>query len=83
VLHDLRRSARSHFSALPAEETVRELILDHQRKGMARVYDRFSFSQEKAQLMTLWSKRLLTIVDPPPANVVDHRAARTETPATA
>lgn len=83
VLHDLRRSARSHFSALPAEETVRELILDHQRKGMARVYDRFSFSQEKAQLMNLWSKRLLAIVEPPPANLVDLRAVRTETPARA
>ena len=50
---------------------------------MARVYDRFSFSQEKAQLMNLWSKRLLAIVEPPPANLVDLRAVRTETPARA
>ena len=63
---------------------MRELILDHQRKGTALGSTTGShLAEEKAQLMNLWSKRLLALVEPPPTNVVDLRVARTDTPARA
>jgi integrase len=63
-LHDLRRSARSGFSALAGFEDVhREAVLDHRRNGIARVYDLHKYYDEKLALLTAWEQRLLGIVE--------------------
>jgi hypothetical protein len=49
VLHDLRRSVRSQFSALAGhEDHVREAVLDHRASGMKRVYDLHLYRNEKS-----------------------------------
>jgi integrase len=68
VMHDLRRTARSGFSALSGFEDVhREAVLDHRRSGIARVYDLHKYRDEKLALLTAWEERLLSILAPPMA----------------
>jgi integrase len=70
VLHDVRRTCRTRFSALPVEETVRELLMAHARPGLHKVYDLHAYEQEKAHALTLWHAKLKAIVEPKPDNVV-------------
>ena len=68
-LHDLRRTARSGFSALSGfEDHVREAVLDHRRNGIARTYDLHKYRDEKRALLTAWEERLLAIVEPAAGN---------------
>jgi integrase len=75
VIHDLRRTARTHFSALPAQDMVRELIIAHARPGLHKVYDQHSYEAEKRECLDLWSKRLKGIVEPPEQNNIVQLAA--------
>jgi integrase len=71
VIHDLRRTARSHWSALPVEERVRELAMAHAQPGLHKVYDRASYRDQKLRLFTLWEAKLAGIIQPmPPAEVI-------------
>lgn len=71
VLHDLRRTARTHFSALPVQDNVRELVIAHARPGLHKVYDLHGYEAEKRECLTLWEQRLRGILAPkPPAEVV-------------
>jgi integrase len=67
VLHDLRRTARTHFSALPFETEVREAVLDHHRAGIERVYNLHEYAVEKRALLTAWEERLAGILEKEPA----------------
>jgi integrase len=69
-IHDLRRSMRTHLSALPVQDMVRELIIAHARPGLHRVYDQHNYRSEKRECLELWAARLKGIVEPPPPNVV-------------
>jgi integrase len=65
VLHDIRRSVRSQFSALAGhEDHVREAVLDHRVSGIKRVYDLHLYRDEKRALLTAWEARLRGIVEP-------------------
>ena len=63
-LHDLRRTMRSHLSALPVQDIVRELAIAHRRPGLHQVYDLHQYRAEKHLCFDLWAKRLLLIVEP-------------------
>jgi integrase len=79
VLHDLRRSMRTHLSALPVQDMVRELVIAHARPGLHKVYDLHSYEREKLECLTLWEHRLRGILSPKPAAAVaDIAAARAE-----
>jgi hypothetical protein len=58
VNHDIRRTVRTNLSRLPIEEHVRELMLAHTRKGIAGVYDRHSYLDEKRAGFELWCAQL-------------------------
>ena len=75
-LHDLRRTMRTELSGLPVQDLVRELVIAHARPGLHKVYDRHTYEAEKRECLNLWERRLLAIVEPPPANVTDLAAAR-------
>lgn len=71
TLHDLRRTARTHFSALPVQDNVRELVIAHARPGLHAVYDQHSYQDEKRECLRLWELRLSGILSPlPPAEVI-------------
>ncbi len=77
VLHDLRRTVRTHFSALPVQDLVREAVIAHARPGLHKVYDLHSYEAEKRQCLELWEQRLRGIVVPKaPAQVTDIEAER-------
>jgi integrase len=60
--HDLRRTMRTHLSALPVPDMVRELVIAHARPGLHAVYDRHSYQEEKRECLSLWEARLSGIV---------------------
>jgi integrase len=76
VNHDIRRTVRTHLSALRIGEEVREAVLAHVRPGIKGVYDKHQYLDEKREALTLWNARLRAIVEPPPANVVELLAAQ-------
>jgi integrase len=76
VNHDIRRTVRTHLSALRIGEEVREAVLAHVRPGIKGVYDRHQYLDEKREALTLWNARLRSIVEPPPANVVALRGGQ-------
>jgi integrase len=77
VIHDLRRTVRTHFSALPVEDLVRELVIAHAKPGLHRVYDQHAYQEEKRHCLELWERRLLSILNPSPvANLAEARERR-------
>jgi integrase len=64
TFHDLRRTMRSHLSALPIEEHVREMMIGHRPVGIKKVYDRHLYEAEKRAGFELWEDRLLSILVP-------------------
>src|SRR5262249_43447887 len=72
VIHDIRRTMRTHLSALPIPDMVRELVIAHAQPGLHKVYDQHSYLKEKRRALDLWAARLSSIVTPQP-NVVPLR----------
>ena len=58
VLHDIRRTMRTHLSALPVPDLVRELVIGHTKPGLHKVYDQHAYLDEKRHALELWAKRL-------------------------
>ena len=75
-VHDLRRTVRSHLSALQIPDHVAEMVLGHGRKGLQRVYDQHRYEDELREALTRWAGRLRSIVTPPPANVTPLKRRR-------
>jgi hypothetical protein len=65
---------RTHLSALPVQDIVRELVIAHTKPGLHKVYDQHAYLDEKRRALELWAARLRAIVEPPPENVVHLRA---------
>jgi integrase len=75
--HDLRRTMRTHLSALPVQDIVRELILAHARQGLHKVYDLHTYEPEKRECLRLWESRLKGLLNPkPPAEITDIETER-------
>jgi integrase len=68
VIHDIRRSMRTGLSALPVPDLVRELVIGHTKPGLHKVYDQFSYLDEKRAALSAWEARLRSIVAPPPTS---------------
>ena len=76
VVHDVRRSVRTNLSAIPGiSDLVRELVIGHTKPGLHKVYDQFSYIDEKRAALAAWESRLRAIVNPPPPNVVQFPAS--------
>ena len=80
TLHDLRRTAASGMAGIGIPPHVVEAVLNHKSgtiKGVAAVYNRYSYATEKRQALDAWARRLDTIVKGAPAsNVVELATAR-------
>ena len=61
IIHDIRRTCRTRFSALPVEETVRELLMAHARPGLHKVYDLHAYQEEKRHALELWHRKLRSV----------------------
>lgn len=80
TLHDLRRTAATGMAGLGFPPHVVEAVLNHRsgtRRGVAGVYNRFTYADEKAAALEAWGRRVLALVDGKPDNVVRIAEART------
>jgi len=66
TVHDVRRTFRTHLSALPVPggDLVRELMLAHARPGLHRVYDQHLYLEERRRGYELWAEKLKSIIGP-------------------
>ena len=75
--HDIRRTMRTHLSALAIEDRVREAMIAHAAPGLHRVYDKYEYLDEKRRGFGLWEQRLRGILTPkPPAEIANIEAER-------
>jgi integrase len=78
TMHDLRRTAASGMAGLGIAPHVVEAVLNHRSgtiKGVAAVYNRYSYSAEKRAALEAWARALNAIVTGKPAgNVVELKA---------
>ncbi|MBX4948403.1 site-specific integrase [Rhizobium binae] len=77
VLHDFRRTAASGMAALGVQPHVIEAVLNHKSgtiKGVAAVYNRYDYDQEKRSALIHWETHVRSIIAPKPgSNVVQFK----------
>jgi integrase len=66
VIHDLRRTARSLMARVGVAPHVAERVLGHALPGVAAVYDRHSYSEQKAEALQKLADLVASIVEPTP-----------------
>ncbi|MFA0523898.1 tyrosine-type recombinase/integrase [Vibrio sp. 10N.222.52.C3] len=71
-LHDLRRSLATHLSDAGIEPHVIESLLGHTLGGVAGIYNRSQYLEQKRAALNLWQKKL-TATSNPNANVVNFK----------
>lgn len=80
VIHDLRRTAASGMAELRIAPHVCEAVLNHRSgtvSGVARVYNRHDYAEEKREALEAWANRIAAIVGEQTAdNVVTLEARR-------
>jgi len=78
--HDLRRTSASGMAGLGIAPHVVEAVLNHKSgsiKGVAAVYNRYSYSAEKRAALEAWSRYLDTLISgAAAANVLELASAR-------
>ncbi len=60
--HDLRRTAASHMASMGVPPLVISRILNHKEGGITRIYNRYSYDQEKRDALEAWAERLVNLV---------------------
>ncbi len=78
TIHDLRRTAATGMAGLRFPPHVVEAVLNHKsgtRRGVAGVYNRFDYADEKRTALDAWAARLMEIVGEDMASVLPFRGA--------
>ncbi len=73
VLHDLRRTATTGMARLGIAPHVADRVLNHQAgviRGVAAVYNRFQYLDERKAAVEAWGRYVESLVRPVPTNVV-------------
>jgi len=58
VIHDFRRTVRTHLSRLKVPEVVAELVLGHALRGVVGTYNVYDFESEKRAALDKWAAEL-------------------------
>ena len=77
VLHDLRRSATTHMAEIGIQPHLIEVILNHvsgHKAGVAGVYNRATYADEKRSALLRWANHMITLVEGRASNVTALRA---------
>jgi integrase len=75
-LHDLRRTARSLMGRAGVPSDHAERVLGHVMPGVRGIYDRHAYAAEKRAALEKLAALVESIINPPPANVVNLAARR-------
>ena len=73
TLHDLRRTAATGMAQLNIAPHVVDKVLNHVSgtiRGVAAVYNRFEYLEERRAALEAWGRYVENLVSPAPANVV-------------
>jgi integrase len=73
ILHDLRRTAASHMAKIGIAPHVVDRILNHASgtiRGIAAVYNRFEYQQERRTALAAWGSYVVGLIGPSTSNVV-------------
>lgn len=73
-LHDLRRTVASGMARLRIEPWVVEKVLNHatgQLSGVAGVYNRWGYADEKRDALGAWARHLENLIRPSVTNVIE------------
>ncbi|MHC2104396.1 hypothetical protein [Methylobacterium sp. CM6246] len=65
-LHDLRRTASTGMGRLKIEPHVIEAVLNHRSgviRGVAAIYNRYQYLDEKRAALEAWAAHVETVVD--------------------
>lgn len=62
VIHDLRRTVRTHLSELGVPSNVAELCLNHRPAGVRGVYDRSELIEQRYAALQKWESYLQTLM---------------------
>jgi hypothetical protein len=62
VIHDLRRTVRTHLSELGVPSNVAELCLNHRPTGVKRVYDVAELIDQRYAALQKWESYLQTLM---------------------
>ncbi len=75
TLHDLRRTAATHMARMNVPPHVVEKLLNHttgQLGGVARIYNRYQYLDERRVALERWARRIESIVEDQPTEKVVH-----------
>jgi hypothetical protein len=76
VLHDVRRTVATGLAELGVQPHVIEAVLNHvsgSRRGVAGIYNRATYANEKRQALDLWAAHIEALLADKPLNVVQLR----------
>jgi integrase len=74
-IHDLRRTMRTGLGKLGVAPHVAELTINHARRGIETVYDKYRYEGEIKTALTLWADCVLSAVEGHERKVVPLRGA--------
>lgn len=60
--HDLRRTAATNMSALEFSDEIIDAVLNHVKKGVIAIYNRYKYDKEKKAALEAWEMRLREIL---------------------
>lgn len=63
-LHDLRRSCGTNIARLGIATSTISKIFNHKEGGVTKIYDRYSYLDEKHRALDAWSNKLTSIIRP-------------------
>ena len=79
TLHDLRRTAATGMARLKIPPHVVDRTLNHTSgtiRGIAAIYNRFAYLDERRAALEAWGRYLNNLVTPAPTNIVELNTAR-------
>jgi integrase len=74
TIHDLRRTMRTGLGRLGVRPDVAEMCINHVRKGMIAVYDRYTYQGEIAAALARWAEHVMAVVEGRKDKIVALRA---------
>lgn len=73
--HDLRRTAGTGMARLGVPTSTISRVLNHKEGGVTRIYNRYSYLDEKRDALDRWTRHIEGLIRPPASNVVELRRA--------
>ncbi len=61
--HDLRRTAATMMTALGFQRLIVSKILNHSESGTTKIYDRYTYDDEKKKALEAWGRKLELIIN--------------------